>query len=60
MTIGSKANLKIELINVGHGDSILLHWEPDNGSPSTIIIDGGTQLGASKIKEALGKVRTSS
>ncbi len=50
------AQLDVELINVGHGDSILLKWTAENGVVSTILIDGGPIAGADRIAETLRKV----
>ncbi|WP_322886816.1 hypothetical protein U8C31_30295 (plasmid) [Sinorhizobium medicae] len=46
-----EAKLKLELINVGHGDALILHWQPETGKSSTILIDGGPVGGARRIKE---------
>lgn len=49
--------LKLELINVGHGDALLLHWQPKLGNPSTILVDGGPSGGAIRVKETLDKLK---
>ena len=46
MTNVSKAQLKVELLDVGHGDALLLHWIPEQGDPSTILVDGEDVSGA--------------
>ncbi|MDA0576176.1 ComEC/Rec2 family competence protein [Burkholderia gladioli] len=56
MKNGSEAKLKVELINVGHGDSLLLHWTPEKGDVSTILIDGGPAAGGRRIKETLDRI----
>jgi|GEM_PF-3108694 hypothetical protein len=56
MASGPKAKLKIELIDVGHGDAVLLHWTPEKGSASTILIDGGPLAGGRQIKETLDRL----
>jgi hypothetical protein len=48
-----EAELKVELINVGHGDALILHWLPEVGPASTILVDGGTVAGAKRIRETL-------
>ncbi len=48
-----EAELKVELINVGHGDALILHWLPEVGTASTILVDGGTVVGAKRISETL-------
>lgn len=50
---GSKSRLIVEQIDVGHGDATLLHWVPESGEPSTILIDGGPKTGALRIAETL-------
>ncbi|TPM23817.1 hypothetical protein [Mesorhizobium sp. B2-3-6] len=56
MTKAPNAKLMVELINVGHGDSLLLHWTPEEGSASTILIDGGPAAGERRIRETLNRV----
>lgn len=56
MTSESKAKLKVELINVGHGDALLLQWTSAEGSTSTILIDGGPLVGGQRIKETLDRI----
>lgn len=48
-----EAKLKLELINVGHGDALILNWQPETGKSSTILVDGGPVGGARRIKETL-------
>ena len=48
-----EARLDVELIDVGHGDALLLHWTPERGESSTILIDGGPVGGAPRIAESL-------
>lgn len=52
----AKAELKVELIDVGHGDALLLHWISEEGNTSTILIDGGPSNGGQRIKETLERV----
>ena len=56
MTKGLRGELKVELIDVGHGDALLLHWTPGDGSASTILIDGGPLAGERRIKQTLDRV----
>lgn len=56
MANGTKASLKVELMNVGHGDAFLLHWTAEGGTTSTILIDGGPLAGGRRIKECLDRV----
>src|SRR5271166_4957351 len=51
-TAGTAA-LRVKLTAVGHGDSVILHWKPVLGRPSTILIDGGPKAGATAIATAL-------
>ncbi|MBV9931528.1 MAG: hypothetical protein JO013_11370 [Alphaproteobacteria bacterium] len=48
--------LKVELLDVGHGDALLLHWQPASGPSSTILIDGGPVAGADRIATALQRL----
>ena len=52
MTNVSKAQLKVELLDVGHGDALLLHWIPEQGDPSTILVDGGPRAGGDRIRQS--------
>lgn len=52
----SQSELKVELIDVGHGDALILHWTPRTGKPHTILIDGGPRLGAERIKATLDRL----
>jgi beta-lactamase superfamily II metal-dependent hydrolase len=47
------AKLRLKLIAVGHGDALLVHWEPQDGTPSTILIDGGPAGSAPRLTAAL-------
>ena len=49
-----EAELKVELLDVGHGDALILHWLPEVGQASTILVDGGTAGGAKRIQDKLG------
>ena len=51
-TAGTAA-LRVKLNAVGHGDSVILHWKPVLGNPSTILIDGGPKASATAIATAL-------
>ncbi len=51
--------LKLELINVGHGDALVLHWQPETGHPSTILVDGGPIGGARRVKQTLDRLEAS-
>lgn len=53
MLDGSKSQLKVELVNVGHGDALLLHWIPEQGVPATILVDGGPKAGGQRVKATL-------
>jgi hypothetical protein len=53
MADSHKANLRLKLIAVGHGDALILHWQPPNGTASTILIDGGPKAGGIAIPDAL-------
>ncbi len=44
------------MINVGHGDALVLHWLPKAGKPSTILVDGGPVGGAGPLKTTLGRL----
>jgi beta-lactamase superfamily II metal-dependent hydrolase len=52
----SKAQLRVELLNVGHGDAVILHWTPEKGSKSTVLVDGGPTAGGRKIADTLGTI----
>lgn len=52
----AEAELKVELVNVGHGDALVLHWRPRAGEPSTILIDGGPSAGAAAVETTLGSL----
>ncbi|MCA1494170.1 hypothetical protein I6F11_25025 [Ensifer sp. NBAIM29] len=51
-----EAELKLELINVGHGDALVLNWLPKKGNPSTILVDGGPLGGAGPVKRTLDRL----
>ena len=59
MTQGSQAQLKVELLDVGHGDALLLHWIPEQGDPATILVDGGPSAGGDRIRQALQNIGAS-
>jgi hypothetical protein len=59
MLDGSKSRLRVELINVGHGDALLLHWIPEQGVPATILVDGGPKAGGQRVKATLDKLGAS-
>lgn len=59
MLYGSKSQLRVELINVGHGDALLLHWIPEQGAPATILVDGGPKAGAQRVKATLDELGAS-
>lgn len=54
-----EAELSVDLIAVGHGDALLIHWKPVKGSPSVILIDGGPKGSAKAITAALGDIGAS-
>ncbi|SCW83738.1 hypothetical protein SAMN02927900_05484 [Rhizobium mongolense subsp. loessense] len=56
MAKAKEAELKLELINVGHGDALVLHWLPKTGKPSTILIDGGPVKGAARVRATLDEL----
>ncbi len=60
MAKSKEAELKLELINVGHGDALVLHWLPKTGKPSTILIDGGPAGGAARVKDTMDKLKATS
>ena len=45
--------LHVELVAVGHGDALVLRWEPPTGDPSTIVIDGGPPEAGAKLAAVL-------
>ena len=49
----AKAMLHLKLVAVGHGDALVLHWQPQQGKPTTILIDGGPKGVAPQIATAL-------
>ena len=55
-----EARLTVELMNVGHGDALAVHWRPAEGQPSTILIDGGPSGAETKIAATLRKLGASS
>ncbi|MBY3495638.1 ComEC/Rec2 family competence protein [Rhizobium laguerreae] len=60
MAKAKEAELKLELINVGHGDALVLHWLPKTGKSSTILIDGGPARGAARLRETLDRLKATS
>ncbi|PCK78491.1 ComEC/Rec2 family competence protein [Rhizobium sophoriradicis] len=54
-----EAQLKLELINVGHGDALVLHWLPKSGKPSTVLVDGGPAGGEKRVHDTLGRLGAS-
>lgn len=59
MSKRAESELKLELVNVGHGDALVIQWIPKNGEPSTILIDGGPSTGAASVKATLAKLGVS-
>jgi hypothetical protein len=45
--------LRVELV-AGHGDALVLHWEPSSGESSTIVVvGGGPAAGGAKLADFL-------
>ncbi|MCM2453440.1 ComEC/Rec2 family competence protein [Agrobacterium vitis] len=59
MSKRAESELKLELVNVGHGDALVIQRIPKNGEPSTILIDGGPSAGAASVKATLAKIGVS-
>lgn len=53
MSGNGSATLDVELIDVGHGDAIVLRWTGEDGSQSNIVIDGGPRSGGALLQKTL-------
>ncbi|SHM44969.1 hypothetical protein SAMN05518668_109180 [Sphingobium sp. YR657] len=45
--------LQVEMVGVGHGDCFVLRWQPKEGDPNVIVIDGGPRGGGRKLDATL-------
>lgn len=55
MSGNGSATIEVELIDVGHGDSIVLRWTGEDGTRSNIVIDGGPSGSGSLLQRALAR-----
>ncbi len=50
------ARLNVEMVAVGHGDCFVLQWQPEQGEPATVVIDGGPRGAGTRLNEALSNL----
>lgn len=48
-----RGKLQVEMVGVGHGDCFILRWEPSEGEPAVVVVDGGPRGGAKPLVKAL-------
>lgn len=53
------SKLTVEMVAVGHGDCFVLKWEPEAGTASHVVVDGGPRGGGQKLNAALNSLGAS-